>query len=166
MLKKIVFIWILLLVTGNASMLLAQQQVVATSGGEGTVNGINLQWTLGECVVASTEILNNIQLTQGFQQPAYKVEIIEDNTTEIAGFSGVKVFPIPATDYLTIDFDTEVQVNYVAILTDIDGKTVLKEELAGSENRIDMQQFPASVYVLTISDNNGKFLKSFKITKQ
>ncbi len=166
MFKKITYIFVILLLAGRV-FILSAQQVVTTSGGEGTIDGINLQWTLGECVVATTVVQNNVQITQGFQQPAYLIEPIENDLTEITGFSGkLEVFPVPAKDYLTIRYETEEQVNYVAILTDINGKTILREELAGSENHIDMQKFLAGIYVLTISDSKGKFLKSFKITKQ
>ncbi len=169
MLKKITLFLGFLLLSENIYILSAQQQVIATAGGEGTVNGVNLQWTLGECVIAETDTQNTVRLTQGFQQPAYSVEIIDTTSdpVETTLFSGrLAVYPMPATDYLTIEFATETQVNFVVTLTDITGKALVREELSGSENRIDMQSFPAAVYVLTIFENDGKFIKSFKVTKQ
>lgn len=158
MYKTILKIVIPVLLTGK----ITAQQVVATAGGEGSVNGINLQWTLGECVIAQANAQNTVILTQGFQQSAYIKSGIPSVT-----FSGkLKVFPVPATDYITIDCKIDKPDAVTAVLTDINGKSFIKQELTGGVNRVNMQSASSGVYILTVTDRQGNFIKSFKITKQ
>ncbi|MBN1417107.1 MAG: T9SS type A sorting domain-containing protein [Bacteroidales bacterium] len=163
MFKKLALIFSCLLVCGISVTVSAQQQVVANAGGEGSAAGINLQWTLGECVTKTSETIAETQLTQGFQQPSYEVEtIIEDPTLSFA----LEVFPVPASDFLTIRAGAGGLPGLLAVVYDLNGKIIIQQDLYAGENQIDMKPFPAAQYVLNITDSNGKLLKSIKIVKK
>ena len=163
MFKKPSLILSFLLACGIPISLSAQQQVVANSGGEGLSAGTNLQWTLGECVTQTSNVVAGTQITQGFQQPSYDVQtLIEDPGLSFT----LDVFPMPASDFLTIKVGSGGLLNLTAVFYDLNGKIVVQQDLSPGENRIDMHLLPAAQYILNVSDSNGKVLKSSKIVKQ
>ena len=163
MAKKLPLILSCLLACGITISLSAQQQVIANSGGEGTAADRNIQWTLGECVILSSAVVAGAQLTQGFQQPAYEVQtLIEDPQLSFT----LDVYPLPASDYLTIMVGTGGLSDLKAVLYDLNGKIVVQEDLSIEINRINMQPFAAAQYILNVTGNDGQILKSFKIVKQ
>lgn len=70
--------------------------------------------------------------------------------------NSVRVYPNPTTDLINIDFNEKFTVK----LTDVTGKLLL----AGSTSTIDLTQFEAGIYNLTIESNKNSFSK--KIIKQ
>ncbi|MFO7657336.1 MAG: T9SS type A sorting domain-containing protein [Bacteroidales bacterium] len=163
MLKKLPVVLSCLLVWGVAFSASAQQQVVASSGGEGAAAGVNLQWTLGESVIHSSGVVAGAQISQGFQQPAYEVKTL----TEAPELSfSVDVFPMPASDYLTIKVGSGGLSDLKTVLYDMNGKIVFQQEIGIDENRVDLKGFAPASYILHITDKSGKILKSFKIIKQ
>ncbi len=161
--KKLPLILSCLFACGIAFSQATQQQVVASSGGDGTAAGTNLQWTLGECVIQSSGVVAGAQLSQGFQQPSYEIQtLIEDPRLSFT----LDVYPLPASDFLTIKVGAEGMSELKAVLHDMNGKIILEQNLNVDENQIDMQSIQAASYILNITDNTGKILKSFKIVKQ
>lgn len=163
MAKKLTSILSCILGCGISISLAAQQQVVANSGGEGTAAGINLQWTLGESVIQSSSVVAGVQITQGFQQPAYEVQtLIEAPELTFA----LNVFPVPASDFITIEVGKGALPGLTAVLFDMNGSMIIQQNLSFEKNQIDMQSFGAGHYLLNISDSAGNILKSIKIVKQ
>ena len=161
--KKLLLILTCLMACGIVFSQATQQQIVASSGGDGTAAGFNLQWTLGEGVIESSGVVAGVQLSQGFQQPAYEVQTL----IEAPGINfTLDVFPLPASDYLTVKVGSVGISDLKAVLYDLNGKIVLQKNLKNIENQINMQSFQAAGYILNIIDNKGEILKSFKIVKQ
>jgi len=161
--KKLLLHLSCLLALGISVPLSAQQQVVANAGGEGLAAGTNLQWTLGECLTQTSDVVAGAQLTQGFQQPSYEIQsVVEDPDLSFA----IDVFPMPASDFLIIKTGSDGSPGLTAVFYDLDGRIMVRQDLHIGENTVDMQPFPAAPYVLNVSDVNGKLLKSFKIVKQ
>lgn len=162
MAKKLCFLSIGLLGCMLTVLVSAQQQVIASSGGEGVAADVNLQWTLGESIVYSSAVVTGVQLTQGFQQPGYEVTTLVD----APGLAfELMVFPIPSSDFLTISVGEDGMPGMTAVLLNMNGSVIKQQLLYLNQNQIDMQVLPAGLYLLNISDNSGKLLKSFKIVK-
>ena len=74
------------------------RQVIATAGGDTTVNGVSVSWTLGE--VAIETIANEdstVILTQGFQQGEYVITSIgEPFSNEFE----INIYPKTTASYL------------------------------------------------------------------
>ncbi|MBN2612944.1 MAG: T9SS type A sorting domain-containing protein [Bacteroidales bacterium] len=162
MLKKSTLALTFLLAWGITLMISAQHQVVASSGGEGIAAGANLQWTLGESVIQSSGVVAGAQITQGFQQPAYEVQTLVE-APELS-FT-LDVYPLPASDFLTIKVGTGGFSDLKAVLYDLNGRIVDQKSLGKEVNQIDMQSYSSGHYILNITGFNGNVLKSFKIVK-
>ena len=161
--KKLPLILSCLLACGIAFSQDLQQQVVASSGGDGTAAGYNLQWTLGEGVIESSGVVAGAQLSQGFQQPTYEVQTL----IVVPGINfTLDVFPLPSSDILNINVGSDEISELKAVLYDLNGGIVLQQKLLGNENQLNMQSIQAAGYILNIIDNKGEILKSFKIVKQ
>jgi PKD repeat protein len=78
---------------------------------------------------------------------------------------GLKVFPNPITDELTIDatISSERKLNY--ILVDALGRTVLTGDLNNSKTTINTNHLEKGLYGLRISDEKGLSLKTIKLLK-
>lgn len=72
-----------------------------------------------------------------------------------------KVYPNPTKDFVTIESPHQ-SLNYR--LTDINGKKVASGDLRKS-NQVNTSSLRKGVYILTISDANGKYKESVKLVK-
>ena len=63
---------------------------------------------------------------------------------------GVKVYPVPASDRLNINLETEEQGT--AVLYALDGKILLRKQIAG-EDVLDVSNLRAGTYILQVSTN-------------
>lgn len=82
-------------------------------------------------------------------------DLVHDNPASISEnkLFTVNVFPIPATDDLTIEhnFNGSVELK----LIDMTGKIVLEEEINSNSFKINVNQFKAGVYQLVLVDREG-----------
>ncbi len=142
--------------------LLSGQQIITTSGGNGSGAGGKVSYTVGQ-------VVNNIYTTasgsviEGVQQP---YEISEETGVEENEEMNltITVFPNPTEDYLMISIkDIDVQ-NLSYKLFRVDGKKITNGKINGNETKIKMNDLSPAVYVLKISNKN-KDVKVFKIIK-
>jgi hypothetical protein len=155
---------VLLLLFGGTA--LAQQlshQVLVPAAGIGICSSSDLSQTIGEnaVVIFSTE---KNDLTQGFQQPRLKlVQIDQPQGT------GVKVYPVPATDFLNIELYGETEREYVLSLLDISGRLVHTEKLYFSDSywfvhTLQVRQLVRGLYFIRVRCTEGKIDRTFKIS--
>lgn len=112
-----------------------------------TVNGtyaVNI--TKGNCTKKSECVMFNVLGVEDF------------------GMNSVNIYPNPTKDQITITgFDTTIE-KYSFILTDINGKEILKGERTTQNSSIDLSTYASGVYFLNIklSEKEGKVFQVIK----
>ena len=139
-------------------------QVVASSGGYTQNGGYSVSWTLGEPVIATAQN-DSTTLTQGFQQPTYNVVAITTQTIE--GFD-VNVYPNPSSDFVIIDWTTDLQNMIYITLFDMAGKMISEQSFAATQDKIslNMSELASAQYFLEVKVQNNSVTKIFRITKK
>lgn len=142
------------------------RQVIATAGGDTTVNGVSVSWTLGE--VAIETIANEdstVILTQGFQQGEYVITSVGE---ALSDEFEINIYPNPATEYIIVDLKSNEIKSTVVEIYNMEGKLVYnsKFEKASGENRISLSTMNANQYILRVLDTSGNVLQTFKLIKR
>ena len=101
-----------------------------------------------------------------FVMPANAVAVTANFETitgshEITDFPLVHVYPNPTEGIFTLDF--EVDGVYNLTISDMSGKILLRETVSGQTVQMDISNYSAGVYLLTI--NNGKGQTTKRIVK-
>lgn len=81
---------------------------------------------------------------------------------EEVAFEEINIYPIPATDELTIENTTHQ--DFALQLFDINGKLVKAEQLLNYKNNLDVSSLNSGVYILKLSNKSGVYTK--RIIKQ
>ena len=83
--------------------------------------------------------------------------------TEEINTSTLTVYPNPTNDvlYLKLDFEEFIDANY--ILTDLNGRTIIKEQLKLSTTAIDVSTLPPGSYILKVQDQNNSLMQKVTI---
>ncbi len=77
----------------------------------------------------------------------------------------VSIFPNPATDKFVVSVNGTLPIGLTATLTNITGSVQRQYQLTQNNNTLGMEQFPAGMYYLVLSDANGdKWVE--KVTKR
>lgn len=167
--KKLLFSAITLLLATLAGAQSIERQVYASGGAYAVSPNLTLSYTVGEPVVA-TLFSTKLILTQGFQQP------LETDTpftvsvnTDIANWS-INAFPNPFNESINVEVGTDKTADF----------TISVRNLLGQNLGLDLEanQYPGKkvytlstaalaqgMYIVTISANNGKSYRSFKLNK-
>jgi hypothetical protein len=139
---------------------LSPQVIVSSGSCFKASSGVSLSFSLGECV---TETYSNssVILSQGFQQGYYEVK-------PLAIYDGsavdMQVYPLPATDYITIGLGGDKDKCFAEIY-DINGKLVLTKQLVQESTNLNLEEMVAGTYILVVTDNTKKALKTMQIIK-
>jgi hypothetical protein len=135
--------------------------VIASSGGNFTSSsGVSLSFTIGECVT-KTFTGSTVTLSQGFHQGYYEVTPLAVNESYQVNMN---VFPLPATDYITIELG-DLKDNYHAEIYDINGREVLTKELTSETTNLNLMDFATGTYILVVTDGEYNTIKSMQIVK-
>ncbi len=76
---------------------------------------------------------------------------------EEVAFEEINIYPIPATDELTIENTT--QQDFALQLFDINGKLIKAEQLLNYRNNLDVSSLNSGVYILKLSNQSGVYTK-------
>lgn len=96
-------------------------------------------------------------------QHAYAV--IPTNSTQLEPEISIRVFPNPASDYISVVFDESLLKTYELTLVDLNGNTLSNSRLEGMEKQIDMTDLAPGTYILNIISTDKSSSKNFKIIK-
>ncbi len=131
---------------------------IATAGNYVETGNVAISYTVGQTI--TTTLTNGGTLTQGFQQDSYTiVEIPEQSSQEFS----ISIYPIPATDEITIEFNSDFQGNAKIAIIDELGRTLSEQNANTSINKVSLSGLSASYYFLKVS-YQGLF-KTYKIQK-
>lgn len=163
--KKFSVLMLLLLVIGPG--LLSQQlshQVLVPLAGIATGGGVNFSQTVGETAV---EIIgcSDFVFTQGFQQP--RIKLLRE--TPPPG-NGVKVYPNPVTDYVTMELFGNAARSFRIDIINISGTIVFTERREFSDQfwlkePINIENLIRGFYLIRINSGDGVISRTFKIEK-
>ena len=134
--------------------------VIGTDGGYARNNQFSLSYTIGEVVTElGRDTVNNVDLTQGFQQSYISIVSVEDHDLDI----DIMIYPNPAVDYLNVVVsDIDKANNY--FMYDMSGKLIRQERINDKEFKIGFSALSTGNYMLVFTDNDRR-LKTIKVQK-
>ncbi len=137
-----------------------ERTVIGSAGNYQTNAAVgNLHWTVGEISVETYQ--NTTVLSQGFHQLYY--DLLVTPVSEIPGLEfDVQVYPNPTTGWLNLETDLSGPLDLS--VTNLLGQKLLQQHISGPTKSIDLAQFSAGIYLLSVSQN-GQHLGTFKIQK-
>lgn len=134
--------------------------VIGTDGGFAGNNQFSISYTIGEIVTElGKDTINNIDLTQGFQQAYISIVSIEDHIPDI----DISVFPNPAVNYLNVNISDLSKVKTYALF-DMSGKLLKQQEIISNQFEISFSNFSSANYLLIFKNEQQK-LKTIKVQK-
>lgn len=137
--------------------IVSAQEVVSTQGDSYSNSSGIVDFTIGEVVINTLNDGSN-DLTQGFHQTNWTITSVED----ISNYN-VSIFPNPTDDVINVKTSVFEGVYY--LFYDINGKLLKEGNLTSGQTPIDVSQFAAGSYILTLN-NKSKNLKKIKLIKQ
>jgi len=164
--RKLVFLFIACLVVSYANGQSVSSSVVATAGNSVETGDINVSWTVGEVAVETLGTAGQtVVLTQGFQQGYFEITSIGD---PLNSEFKINVYPNPASDFIWIDLKSENKIDAIVEIYNMEGKLVYNKnwEFANGPNKVALDDFNASQYIIRVSDSSGKILQTFKLIKR
>jgi hypothetical protein len=134
--------------------------VIGTDGGHVSNNQFSLSYTIGEVVTEfGRDTINNVDLTQGFQQSYISIVSVEDHDLDI----DIMIYPNPAVDYLNVVIsDIDKANNY--FMYDMSGKLIRQERINDKEFKIGFNTLSTGNYILVFTDEERR-LKTIKVQK-
>ena len=140
-----------------AAASVSAQEVVSTQGDSYSNASGNIDFTIGEVIIATgTDGTNDI--TQGFHQTNWNFLGVDDHGQNYEA----TIFPNPTSDLLNIRTSTFENVTYT--LYDAQGKLVMQDILSAEQTPIQVSQLAPGAYSLTLN-NDTQNLKTFKLVK-
>lgn len=153
---------------GLSGISLLAQQTVSTAGGNANGSGGTVSYTVGQ-VAYTTSSGSSGSVAQGVQQP-YEISVVtalEEAKDISLEFS---VYPNPATDYLILKINGDVETRCLVSLYNINGTILQTIKVETNETTIQMQNYSSGTYFLKVAaETQGlaspRIIKTFKIIK-
>jgi hypothetical protein len=155
------------LLSGTITNLLSQtlsHQVIVPVAGLQSSGKVHYSQTIGE---AAVEVFSSSEFvfTQGFQQPGLKYT--KENPPP---GNGVKVYPNPVTDYVTIELFGTGSRSFLIDFFNISGTIIKTENLDFTDSYWYIQPFPVDrfskgLFFIRIMSTDGIINRTFKIEK-
>jgi hypothetical protein len=79
----------------------------------------------------------------------------------------MKIYPNPATTYITFDFDKNAEKGYSIQIFSFLGRKMYENQNLASKTTVDLSDFNRGVYIYHLIDRNGKIIESgkFQVSK-
>jgi hypothetical protein len=135
-------------------------QVLSNAGGSFSQNGVKMSWTLGETAVMhfSTE---GGSVTEGFHQPGLQIFGLD-----ASAIVAIKIAPNPVQSTLNVQIPSANQSEWVATLSDEQGRILLRRtHLQSGNTELDLSHYPSGVYFLGMQETGKNVPQSFKVVK-
>jgi hypothetical protein len=139
------------------------QQVLVPGASVVTNGTITLSQTVGELMVMTIGDSYYI-LTQGFQQPMIDIREGDDD------FKGVKVYPNPASDFVTVEIVGDDPKTFRIEFLDLTGRIFISAKKSFGHDYIYREQYNvkelvSGFYMVRIMSDDGLFCRTFRIQK-
>lgn len=139
----------------------AQESPVSASGTIIGSNG-NISYTVGQ-LVYTTSIGSNGSVAQGIQQP-YEIRPILGTDNFNINLQ-MKVYPNPTVNFLSLEINNYDIETMSYQLFDLNGRLITNNKILVDITSINLQQYPAAIYLLKVLHNDIE-IKTFKIIKK
>ena len=137
------------------------QTAVSSAGGNATGSTGNVSFSVGQ-VSYTTNSGSTGTVAQGVQQPFEIQTVLGVNNFNIN--LQMMVYPNPATNVLSLEIK-DYNLNEMKYeLVDLNGRTIANNKIATETTTLQLNNFPAAIYLLNIMQNN-QLIKTFKIIK-
>ncbi|MES2621461.1 MAG: T9SS type A sorting domain-containing protein [Bacteroidota bacterium] len=155
----------LLLTTGLSAIgftnAIAQDGTI-TSGAEISGPGGHLSNTVGQMDFITVSSTGG-KMHQGIQQAQLEVMLVSD--VEEPGEAGnITIYPNPTALKVTLSVADAKDAEMSYTLLDLEGKQLEASNIKNSKTEINLEAFPASVYIITVLKDNRE-VKTFKVIK-
>lgn len=158
--KPLLF-FVLLLLFGSGVVQLNAQEVISSNGGSYKGSVVQLDWTIGEPVIA-TLISGTNTLTQGFHQSNLTVTAVDQMATSTIT---LKVYPNPVSEQLVLETRKGEKQRLSLKLFDITGKLLYQQAVKQPVETVNMQVYVPGNYLLRVFAEDGIPLQTFKVVK-
>ena len=159
--KKLFLFFVSLLSAGIISAQTISPEVIASSGGSHGNAAASVSWTLGECLT-ETFSGSGAVINQGMQQGYLTITALKEVTGEGYGFD---IYPVPADQYINLKITGGYEIDLNVILSDLSGNMLIIQSVTEHISGINLESLPPAEYILQITDNEGRLIKSFSIIK-
>lgn len=163
--KKVKLSAILLLAIGLAE--LKAQEAIPASGGNATVAGGSVSYSVGQVVYTTTTGASG-SVSAGVQQP-YEISVLTGLDDESKIELICSAYPNPTTDFLILKIEGDAHAEFTAYLYSTNGALLKSIKIEASETTIDISKQITATYFLkivnTINSSSSKEIKTFKIIK-
>ena len=140
------------------SAALSAQEVISTQGDSYNNTNNTLDFTIGEPVIETVSDGAN-DLTQGFHQTKLTVVSVEDLDVNFS----VNIFPNPTADVVNLNIDNYEGLSFH--LFDVTGKLLKQEMVTAQRTTVNVSDYPKGTYLLTLTHQENKKIKTYKIIK-
>ena len=138
------------------------QESINSSGGDATSSGGSLAYSVGQVVYTTNSDISGT-VSQGVQQ-AY--EIFTLDIKEPTRNMSLSVFPNPTANNLTLQLENVITKDILYKLFDLQGRQLQKGEINTQQTQIYTSGLPSGVYLLKVTDQDGKNIQTYKIIKK
>ena len=140
--------------------------LISAAGGISKIQGITLEWSLGEIAIESVSASNRLY-TQGFHQPTLLVSAFQKGIISAESTFNISIAPNPVQSTLQISYVVSTEQELYVILSDFMGQTYVTKKLSEKTGfaTIEMSGMIAGAYFLRVQTKDGVLIKSFKIIK-
>lgn len=136
------------------------RQVFPIQGGFEHGETMTVSWTLGE-IIAETVYTEDKAITQGFQQPDFTIELIDQVQVESLP---VKLYPNPTQGRLTLQLQSPID-RYLIEIVDLQGSIIHRSWNQEMKTELDLTRFPSGQYVIRVSEPRNHKFTIYHITK-
>ena len=152
------------------------QQAIPAAGGNATGQGGSASFSVGQVIYTAISGQEN-SVIQGVQQP-YEISVVTSSEEITLTGIDVQAYPNPATDFLTLSVETEMNQHFQSIayeLLDMNGRVLEKKNISASHTNIQMKHLAPATYFLRVyhaatslsfSRSSSVQTKTFKIIKK
>jgi hypothetical protein len=77
------------------------------------------------------------------------------------GKPGIKVFPDPARDMITLEFPVEIESNGMLAVYGPVGQVLIRKQAGGYRLTLDVSALPAGLYFVKVSNEESNYLGKF-----
>ena len=138
------------------------QTAVVSNGGDAKTSNGSISYSIGQSVIGSTIQNSAGSIHIGIQQPVNISVILGVENKEIE--LDYSIYPNPTPSALTLKYSGIFSDGMKYQLIDLQGKILKEGSILNLENKIELDNFNPSTYILNVF-NFTKLIKSFKIIK-
>lgn len=158
---KLVTLFLLILHSAALFCQPEKHEVLASSGGSSSVNGVRVNWTMGETIINGYTV-QGYSISQGFQRGLISVVTESGNLPDKIN---ITAYPNPVLSTLTIRIvNSSDSYHWSVAVYDSKGVTVIQKVTETDLNEINFTSLPPGAYLVQIRHQG--YLKTFNIIKQ